>query len=358
MFKKPSLIAISVLLVFAIVFSAFALPFASSNGEEIQFSLKDADRNYYCGLVFQKLVDSFPRVLILDEGGEREVVEYPQDYAGAYIDESDNLHIVLTKDANVATKDSYFKIMGYDDVVVFDVADFSLSFLREVQRTLDGVMQEFSIEFTGVDHVTNRLDVGMLDSAKSKSVIEFLKTKFNDFDDKCIIFKGSVGIRFSAADTSSNALIGSNCSLSTGTGTLGFNAWMPSTGQFGVVTAAHFATSGTTIYNALGTLIGSASVRQCSGTVDAAFIPLPAGITESYSISGYTPPDDFIYGYFPNAYDLTGMNMFKKGSSSGLTYGQVTYDSISVTVGDITFTDQVKLTNIQLPGDSGGPVFW
>jgi len=108
----------------------------------------------------------------------------------------------------------------------------------------------------------------------------------------------------------------------------------------------------------LGTPIGSASVRQCFGTVDAAFIPLPAGITESYCISDYMPSDDIIYGYFPNAYDLTGMNVFKIGRFSGLTYGQVSYDSSTVYCNGTTFTDQVKLTNIQLEGNTGGPVFW
>jgi hypothetical protein len=60
------------------------------------------------------------------------------------------------------------------------------------------------------------------------------------------------------ADTTSNALAGSDTTSSASTGaTLGFNAYRHATGQAGVITAGHYATAGTTIYNAKGTTIGT-----------------------------------------------------------------------------------------------------
>jgi hypothetical protein len=101
--KKLCLTSIGVLLVFAIVFTAFTPSFASFEGIEINNSLKETNRNSYYSFVGGSLIASFPKVLIQDDFGEREVVAYPPEYAGAYIDESNTLHILLTKKANTTT---------------------------------------------------------------------------------------------------------------------------------------------------------------------------------------------------------------------------------------------------------------
>jgi len=354
------LISINVLLVFAIVFTAFTSSLASSTGIEIQSSLKEADKNYYYASVFQKLIDSFPTELIQDQGVDRQVVAYPQDYAGAYIDDSNTLHIVLTKSAAMTTEANYQKIMDNDEDIIFETADFPLSRLYEIQRTLDIVMQEFGIESIALNEITNKIEIHLLDSTKEKDIIEYLKTKLYAFNDNSVIFKDPVGFETTAANTASNALGGSNTASTSGTAaTLGFNAYRHATGQTGVVTAAHYATTGLTIRNAMGTNIGSASIRQFSGTVDAAFIPFPVGITWSYRFFGtYLPNEDFFTGYFPNAYDLTGMYVMKLGRTTGSTTGYVTSASASGVYDGITFTDQARVSNTQQDGDSGGPVFW
>jgi len=173
-------------------------------------SFKETDRNsYYSGLA-GNLIASFPKVLIQDEFGEREVVAYPQEYAGAYIDESNTLHIVLTKNANMTTKNNYLEIMGNDEDIIFDIADFPLSHLYEIQSTLTGAMREqkFSIDGIIVNEITNKVEIHRLYSTEENEIAEFLKNKFNDFDDRCITFKESLGIELTAADTSSNALVG------------------------------------------------------------------------------------------------------------------------------------------------------
>lgn len=364
--KKVVVGLISILLISAIVITAFAPAFAASEGIDSedtknQTSIKETDRNYYYLTIFGNVIASFSTT-IHDESGERTVTTYPADYAGAYIDQSNNLHIVLTKNATTAaTENDYLKVAGDTDII-FETGDFSLSRLYEIQDALDHVMKKFRIESTVPNEMTNKLEIHLLDSTKQTDVVEFLKTEFSDFDDRCVIFMGPVGIRGTAADTTSNALAGSNTDYISGpAGTIGFNAYRHATGQFGMVTAAHVATSGTTMKNEMGTTIGSATVRAFSdgGNVDAAFVPFPAAITKSYEISCFPMAGfDYITGYYPNAYNLLGATVSKFGRTTGITSGTVTAVGVSVYWEDIDmwFNDQLQLSNTQLEGDSGAPV--
>lgn len=234
--KKICLTSIGILLVFAIVFTVFAPSFASSTGIEIQTSLKETNRNSYYSLVAGSLIASFPKVLIQTEFREKEVIAYPPEYAGAYIDGSNTLHIVLTKYANMTTKLNYLEIMGYDEDIIFDIADFPLYHLYEIQRTLTGAWKEqkFSIERIGINEITNKVEIYPFASTPEKEIKEFLKNKFNDFDVRCITFKDPIGIKPTAVDTASNALAGfDNDSVSNGA-TLGFNACRYTTGKYEV----------------------------------------------------------------------------------------------------------------------------
>jgi hypothetical protein len=60
--------------------------------------------------------------------------------------------------------------------------------LYEVQRTLDGVMGDFGISYTSINEYINRLDLGLFDRTREVEVVDFLKTKFDGFDDKCLMF--------------------------------------------------------------------------------------------------------------------------------------------------------------------------
>jgi hypothetical protein len=198
MLKKLLVVPFSVLLVFIITLTAFTPVFAF-DGIEINSSLKETGRNTYYSFVGGRLITSFPTALIHDEFGERKIILYPPEYAGGYIDEFNNLHIVLAKDADfMVTKRVYQEIMGNDEDIIYEVADFPLSRLYEVQRTLDKVMYEFDISGTGINEFTNRIDI-CIEKEREKDVLEFLKTKFDDFDERCITFDGPAELRFAVA---------------------------------------------------------------------------------------------------------------------------------------------------------------
>lgn len=189
MFKKLFLPFLGVFLVFTLVFTAF-MPVLAYEGQEFLEYL-DIDENSRCAMLFLNVIDRFPRVLVYDGFTEREVVRYPDEFAGAFIDKSNKLHIVLIKDVDLDTEYDYRNLTGYDETVIFDIADYSLFFLYEVQRTLNPVMNDFDIRYTGIDETTNRLNVGLFDRTRERDVVEFLKTKFDGFDARCITFMDS-----------------------------------------------------------------------------------------------------------------------------------------------------------------------
>jgi hypothetical protein len=336
--------------------------------------LREDDMNSYSWLIFIDLINCFPKVLVADgeDGGNKEVVVYPDEYAGAFIDEDNRLHIVLTKPVGAETKYNYRAITGYDETVIFDIAEYSLSYLYDVQKVLDGVMAEFGIESTSLNEFVNRLEVGLVDRTKEGVVVEFLKAKFDGFDGRCLIFKDPVGIVLTAANTANNALSGSKVTYATGTdyGSFGFSAYDKSSGVYGVITAAHVATSGTTIYNAMGTQIGVASKRNFSNTVDAAFVPFPSGMSPSYNYYTSSTPvfGDFLTGYCTNSIFVSGLTVNTLGNRTGHKTGTLTSASDSYTIKipsgfpnpptvDLKFTDQLKFSNGVLGGDSGGVIY-
>ena len=125
------------------------------------------------------------------------------EIAGAYIDQYGIQHIVLTNNATAKAINAYLFIAGYGTNIVFETAKFPLSRLYAVQDALDGVMIKFSIDATGVNEITNKLDVNLHNSTKQKDIIDFLNSKFNDFDERCIAFMGPLELTFTTNTSSS-----------------------------------------------------------------------------------------------------------------------------------------------------------
>jgi DNA-binding HxlR family transcriptional regulator len=126
----------------------------------------------------------------------REKVANAVEIAGRYLDQNGTQHIILTNNATVkAINDAL--IGGYGAHIIFETAKFPLSRLYAVQDALDEVMIKFSIDATGVNEITNRLDVNLHDSTKQRDIIYFLNSQFNDFDEKCISFLGPLELELS-----------------------------------------------------------------------------------------------------------------------------------------------------------------
>ena len=373
MFKKSLLMLVSVLLVSVIVFSAFTPAFASDGAGDIETDIpkvvgiefpmsevKELDRNWYYLSLFQDLVKCFPTVLVEGKYGLVEEIVYPSNYAGAYIDEADTLHILLTKDAGADSECDYRAILRYDEDVVFEVAKYSWSFLKEVQSALDANMANLSIGSTGVHVQTNQLEVGLFDREMERAVIEFLKTKFEGFDERCVVFEDTVLATPMAANTINNALAGSKAQPTGGLGhgTIGFNA--VKNGVNGIVTAGHAAYN-TWLFNEKNGPIGIVGSDISLDGIDAAFVPYSnqANMQLSYRlVDNASVADDRLTNYCPNGYYLVGQNTHKIGGTTGYTSGKV--QNIGVTkevAGNHVLTNQITVTNDLQPGDSGSAVY-
>ena len=132
----------------------------------------------------------------------REKFSKADEFAGAYIDLSNTLHIILTNNATATTINHYRNIMGNGTNIVFETAVFPLSHLKAVLSALSGVMIDFSIDSAGLNEPANTIDIHLRDSTKQKDVVEFLKTVFNDFDDRCVAFMGPEEIVLTSAESS------------------------------------------------------------------------------------------------------------------------------------------------------------
>jgi hypothetical protein len=174
------------LLIVSLVCVIGSAPFTSGSPVASgSLSEKETDPNGYAASLAAKLKTSFFTTL---PNGTMLMV-YPIEYAGAYIDHSNNLHVVLSKYATNATIDNYRSIIGDSDVI-FENAEFPLSYLYEAQHALTGVMVNFGIDVSSVNEITNRLELNLENSTKQSDIIEFLNNEITSFDDGCITFLG------------------------------------------------------------------------------------------------------------------------------------------------------------------------
>ena len=122
----------------------------------------------------------------------------------------------------------------------------------------------------------------------------------------------------------------------------------------GFITAGHGYNTGDTVYTRTGAVLGVCVNSVCSGNTDAALIRIT---NSSYDISQttcYGGVDLQIYGYISPA---QGTSLYKDGYKSGQTSGIVESRSCDITYGNVTITDTLKTTVLNLPGDSGGVAY-
>ena len=112
------------------------------------------------------------------EENEEDAVEqvvYPDEYAGAYIDDNDNLHIKLVGKKNA---ERYEALTNNDESVIIEEAATPLSKLHEIQDALYKVMEEFEITASSLQEDTNTVNITLENSSKNKDlIIEYLSTK-------------------------------------------------------------------------------------------------------------------------------------------------------------------------------------
>lgn len=324
------------------------------------------------------------RLNIWEQYGEE---TYPDDYAGAYIDDENNLVICYTQGKldrlvsfysdDMLTKATASRMSMLlssakeevtKDLVTFAKKQFSYNYLFALNNKLGDYFSEFNLVTTVLNEEANTIDIYMHDLSYRSDMIDRIQ-KMN-YSPNAVTFYETTEQPIATKNAYAGDKIWYNygfLGLSTSSGTIGFNARY--NGVNGVVTNGHVAEAGKTMKVAGGTL-GKPTFSNYSnnGKVDVAFVPFP---DQSWATSnlikndGYTRPVSYggpAYSYLSGSASITqGANTYKYGITTGKSFGKITSTSININCdygdNDVRLIkDCFGYSNSSQKGDSGGPV--
>ncbi len=354
--------------------STSVMAYANTETEDV-----DAYKDYIAMELNAELFDSM--------GVENGV--FPDEYAGAYIDDSGNYHVCITEAdaqpafeavlnedmtsaiASEATDGASLGKRAIKEInsveVQYDIKQFSYEYLKSIQNILTEHMEELEIHRIGIKQRDNVVDIYM-DSGMEEKIEDCLRQNIENFDIAAVrVHIDDSEMNYMATKTvtpySGNEI---KCTLkdTVYTSTIGFHAvdfW----GEAGIVTAGHGAPKGSSAkYN--GYSLGTTESSSLSGKLDCAFIPF----TDTSSVTWKTSAsvnevDTTIYNGLSviatESRIVEGARTEKYGIINGKTYGTIENTSASVSVkGDdnvvTKFTDFVTINDGSDKGDSGGTV--
>lgn len=296
------------------------------------------DSNAQSVYMFMRFNEKFNSVQ-LTRSEQKSSIDYPEDYAGAYIDNNDILHINYIENNSNVVKDSIV-----DDDVLYDPVKFNYNTLQEIYKFLSSNMNNLSINSVFIDEVNNNVNISV-NKDQQDNIIQYLKSNISGFSIDSIVFSKEKEFKYTESG-------GSTLQNSIGTFTLGYNAYQSSSQKYGFVTCGHAVSVGSGVKNASGTVLGKASDVSLGGNLDASFIPYTTQSKKtSESLTGYN-----ITGTYTSSNLITGMNITKYGYTSQLTQGTIKATSSTISMGSNNLSDQVMMQITQSGGDSGGPV--
>ena len=145
--------------------------------------------NVQSAMLFAQLYDALPEIQEeAARAGETQESEYPADYAGAFIDEDNVLHILLTSTENV---ELYMQAMeeNLSSTPVFVQVNHSLNDLLAIQRTLAYAMLELGIEQSEPCQRSNVVEVVLLDQSYRDQVLAHLAMYVPGFSPGSVVFR-------------------------------------------------------------------------------------------------------------------------------------------------------------------------
>lgn len=301
---------------------------------------------------------------------------YPDYYAGAYINDDDELTVLLTEQTD-AIINLVKKASGNNDIKI-QKASYSLNELEDLQRILGSVYQKLYVnpktaekkdsEDTqtsgGYQDLLEDL-VGMYtDEENNKLVVEIRKLndkkqeKFTELfgESPFIAFEEGSNFEWTAGWRPGRAVFNAQGRLSTG---YRCTYKTPNGIQYeGFATAGHGFTSGQHAYTtAEGNPIGKCMVSRFSGNNDVAFIRITDGSYDSSNELYYPDGDGNVVKIEPREYmkyAARGAKIYKVGSTTHWTSGRVISNSHMVLYRGTMVSNLLKTTALNLGGDSGG----
>jgi hypothetical protein len=271
--------------------------------------------------------------------------QYPDYYAGMYINDNKELVFLLAQNATIPNEtETFITSLG----VKIEFVEHSLKELKKAQEDILTV-QTYSLNtqeiYTAIDILNNCLDV----SVNSSNVLTYSSNELASIGslDYVNINYTNQNIEFLGAPLQPGRSINSPS-----TRTVGYWA-QNSAGTIGIVTASHGAiVNGSAVYID-GTYFGVAQTAVYQGTADAVFVKRDnLDFAPSNTIMGWG------YTIQSNAsINLpVGATVYSYGKTSGAKSGIVTKTGVTVSNGAIYVQDAVQTSFSGAGGDSGGPV--
>lgn len=286
-------------------------------------------------------------------------------YAGEYIE--DNKLIIQLADASPADKQSYLQLVDYAPCVEIEDVEYSLDELEATEHIARILSCDYDIVSHGIDVKNNRYMVTVLEEDYFDLIEDELYVQNEDTlivettDSYPVVCAATLygGDRISKSN-------GDYMSLCIG-GT--YN------GQNAILTAGH-NNEGSPSYYRSGNLVGSVTYQRCNTTVgdmsvnslgDFAIITLSSSFTPTNDVRNATSLVNITSTYSSVP---VGTTIYKYGSTTGYSWGTVTYTSMTVqyknTLGLVEYEvrglyqssmQNSSGTNAIDYGDSGGAVY-
>lgn len=330
--KKIISIVFSIFLVLCVIF----IDYGNVKSDEIDIYDYDEISNF---MKKNKLTNTFSNKSFNKEK-TFEYDEYKDDYAGSYV--KDGKLIILKTNSNKMPSTLKLNNSNQEKIV-----KFSMNQLNETMNDIN-----LYKKYNGDTHIARQFNFYWIDIENNRIVVEFDELSDNNIelfkenvsDNECITFKQIQ----SKPKEEVNAYPGSKIVIGSGGSSIGYRA--TKNGVKGLVISGHAGNVGNNVY-LNGTLIGTVESKKNSGNVDAAFVKTNNSVNLSNTVNSSTLSN--------NVQNLNvGVDVMKKGFSTGTTTGKVTKSNVSVTFNGVSFFGLVGANYNSQNGDSGGLVYF
>lgn len=135
----------------------------SATATEKQFSIDQNMQSLYQAMRFREAYTT----IVFTKTAQEAIIEYPDNYAGMYIDQNDLLHVCYVNNKSNLLSDRV------DDTVIFESDKFSYSKLEQVYQILSDNLLSLRLDKVFIDEVNNKVDISTASENQSE-IIAFL----------------------------------------------------------------------------------------------------------------------------------------------------------------------------------------
>lgn len=301
-------------------------------------------------------------------------IDYPDDFGGIYFDNKTGITTLCL--TNMNNYKEYKKIFD-NTLLKINEVKYSFDELNNTFYLISENLKEINVTSVSISEITNDLEVSVQAEEDKSNLIEFIKSY--GYEPSMLRFvENSFPVEYELYEPideyvnyntptvyeacAGERILGNYSGNIRFIGTIGANAYNPSTNQYGVVTAGHVGgiSSVTAFCNSSGITMNhhTGVLSNFSDNCDAAFIPFNS--SNSF-ISSTSIKNDGIVTYIYRKQPIVspymvGYQVVKYGGTTNRKTGVITHLSHSVQYTNVELTDMIQYEMEREGGDSGAPV--